>query len=215
MFPAMKAALFFMVGALALSSVACDNNPAKGKTQAQVSEASAPAPAVANGVSYGFNQASSKVEYTGAKVTGKHDGTIGTFNGTVQLVDGDPTKSSVTVELDLRSITSDNEKLTRHLKSGDFFDVEKFPKGSFKSTAIKAGGEGNATHTVSGNLELRGVTKQVTFPATIKVGENVQVSAEFAINRKDFGINYAGMANDLIKDEVLIKLTLDAKKGST
>lgn len=198
-----------------MSSVACDNNPAKGKSQAQVSEASAPAPAAVNGVSYSFNQASSKVEYTGAKVTGKHDGTIGTFNGNVQLVDGDPTKSSVTVDLDLRSITSDNEKLTRHLKSGDFFDVEKFPKGSFKSTAIKAGGEGNATHTVSGNLELRGVTKQVTFPATIKVGENVQVNAEFAINRKDFGINYAGMANDLIKDEVLIKLTLDAKKGAS
>ena len=205
-----------MVGALALSSVACDNNPAKGKTQATVSEASAPAtPSAATGVTYRFNQDGSKVAYTGAKVTGKHDGTIGSFNGNVQLVDGDPTKSSVTVDLDLRSITSDNEKLTRHLKSADFFDVEKFPKGSFKSTSIKAGGEGSATHTVSGNLELHGVTKQITFPATIKTGETVQVSAEFAINRKDFGINYAGMANDLIKDEVLIKLTLDAKKSST
>ena len=59
------------------------------------------------------------------------------------------------------------------------------------------------------------MTKQVTFPATIKVAEGVHVQAEFAINRKDFGINYAGMADDLIKDDVLIKLELDAKKGST
>lgn len=212
-----------MVGAFALSSVGCDNEPAKGKTQAAVSEPSPASPAspagpgspAAAGVKYAFSQADSSIEYVGAKVTGKHDGKLGTFSGTVQLVDNDPTKSSVTVDIDVRSITSDTEKLTRHLKSEDFFDVEKFPKATFKSTTIKAGGADGATHTVTGNLELRGVTKQISFPATIKVGDGVQVNAEFAINRKDFGINYAGMANDLIKDEVLLKLKLDAKKSAT
>ena len=115
----------------------------------------------------------------------------------------------------MRSITADSEKLTRHLKSADFFDVEKFPRGSFKSTSIKSGGEGGASHTVSGNLELRGETKHVSFPATITVADGVRVQAEFTINRNDFGINYAGMADDLINDDVLIKLTLDAKKSST
>lgn len=212
----MKTQLLIMAGVLALAGVACDNNPGKGKAQAAVSEASAAAPAAAtNGVAYGFSQAGSSLRYVGAKVTGKHEGSLGTFSGSVQLVDGDPTKSSVTVEIDLRSITSDSEKLTRHLKSADFFDVEKFPRGSFKSTSIKAGGAGGASHTVSGNLELRGVTKQISFPATIKVADGVRVEAEFAINRKDFGINYAGMADDLIKDDVLIKLALDAKKNAT
>jgi polyisoprenoid-binding protein YceI len=212
----MKPALPFLFGALVLASAACDNDPAKGKAQAAVSEA-APAAAAApatGAVGYAFSQAGSSLEYVGAKVTAKHDGKLGTFSGSIQLVDGDVTKSSVSVDIDVASITSNAEKLTKHLKSGDFFDVEKFPKATFKSTAIKAGGDGGASHTVSGNLQLRDVTKQITFPATIKVsGDSVQVSAEFAINRKDFGIVYPGMANDLIKDEVLIKLKLDAKKS--
>jgi polyisoprenoid-binding protein YceI len=211
----MKTALVFVVGALALAGVGCDNNPGKGKAQAAVSEAApAPAPAAAGGVSYAFSQQGSSLSFVGAKVTGKHDGSLGAFNGTIQVVDGDPSKSSVNVDIDVKSISSDNEKLTRHLKSGDFFDVEKFPKASFKSTSITAGGANGATHTVTGNLELRGVTKQISFPANIKLGDGVHVEAEFAINRKDFGINYAGMADDLIKDEVLIKLKLDAKKSS-
>lgn len=214
MFRAMKTAVIFMVSALGLVGVACDNNPGKGKAQATVSEA-APAPAAeAGGTRYAFSQQGSSLNFVGAKVTGKHDGSLGAFNGTIQVVDNDPSKSSVNVDIDVKTISSDNEKLTRHLKSGDFFDVEKFPKASFKSTAITAGGTGGATHTVTGNLELRGVTKQISFPATIKLADGVHVDAEFAINRKDFGINYAGMADDLIKDEVLIKLKLDAKKSS-
>jgi polyisoprenoid-binding protein YceI len=67
---------------------------------------------------------------------------------------------------------------------------------------------------VTGNLELHGVTKSITFPATIKMSADaVDVDAEFAINRKDFGIVYAGKPDDLIKDDVLIKLEIRAKKG--
>jgi len=197
--------------------IACNNDPAKGKVQAAVSEpAAAPLampPAPANGANYAFSQADSSVEFVGAKVTKKHEGKLGAFRGTVQLIENDPTKSSVQVELDLDSVNVDEPKLTRHLKSPDFFDVAKFPKATFKSTSIKAGGENNATHTVSGNLDLHGVKKQIAFPARIKVSPDaVRVEAEFAINRKDFGINYPGMADDLIKDDVLILLKLVAKK---
>jgi polyisoprenoid-binding protein YceI len=203
---------------LALSSAACDNDPAKGKAQATVSEPGAAPKALAapstNAVNYAFSQAGSKVELVGAKVTKKHDGKVNTFSGVIQLVENDPTKSSVQADLDLRSVTMDDAKLTGHLQSPDFFDVARFPKATFKSTAIKAGGDNGATHTVSGNLELHGVTKQISFPARIKHNaELVQVEAEFAINRRDFGIVYPGMANDLIKDEVLILLKLEAKKG--
>ena len=195
---------------------ACDTDPGKDRSHAQVAEpaalgaekASAAKPGSATHV---FSQADSKISFVGAKVTGKHDGGFQTFSGTIQLVDGDPTRSTVTVEIDNASITTDSERLTGHLKSDDFFDVARFPKTRFTSTQIKTGGEGGATHTVTGNLELHGVTKAITFPATIRVnGERVEVDAEFAINRKDFGIVYAGKPDDLIRDNVLIKLELRA-----
>lgn len=130
------------------------------------------------------------------------------------MPDGDLTKAQVKVELDTASITTDTERLTGHLKSDAFFDVTKFPKSTFTSTAIKAGGDKGATHTVTGNLELHGVTKSITFPATIKVvGEGIEVDSEFAINRKDFQLTYPGKPDDLIKDDVLLKLKVRGKKG--
>jgi polyisoprenoid-binding protein YceI len=92
--------------------------------------------------------------------------------------------------------------------------VEKYPKATFTSTSIKPGGENGATHTVTGNLDLHGVTRSITFPAKISPSADaVDVDAEFVIKRKDFGIVYPGMPDDLIKDDVLIKLKLHAKKG--
>jgi polyisoprenoid-binding protein YceI len=103
-----------------------------------------------------------------------------------------------------------------HLKSPDFFDVAKFPKATFTSTSIKAGGEKGATHTVTGNLELHGVKKSISFPATIKVaGDAVDANASFGINRKDFGVNYPGKADDLVKDEILLTLTIHAQKKNS
>jgi polyisoprenoid-binding protein YceI len=199
-----------LVAALA----ACDNNPSKGKTQAGVSEPAVSGTAVPNSAAkYTFSNADSKIEWVGAKVTRKHDGSFQTFSGTVDLVDNNPEKSSVTVDIDVASIKSDEDKLTAHLKTPDLLDAAKFPKAKFTSTSIKAGGEKGATHTLTGNLELHGVTKSITFPATIKIGDTADVDAEFAINRKDFAINYPGMPNDLIKDDVLLKLHIRAKKA--
>jgi polyisoprenoid-binding protein YceI len=208
----MKKKLAF-VASIALALAACNNDPAKGKSQAAVADPAA-APVI-TGVKYTFDQVASKVEFVGAKITRKHDGAFGTFAGTIQLVGNDPLKSQVTVEVDTASLTSDDPKLTGHLKSPDFFDVAKYPKARFTSTSITAGGEKGATHTVTGNLELHGVTKSITFPATIKlVGDDgVHVDTEFAIRRKDFGLVYPGMPNDLIKDDVLLKLEVRAKKS--
>lgn len=192
----------------------CDNDPAKGASKAETSEAQPVKEAAKEAVKFTFNQTGSKIEYVGAKVTGKHDGGFGVFEGTIDLVDGDPTKSRVTVEITMDSITSDSEQLTGHLKSKDFFEVETYPKSKFTSTAIKAGGDKGASHTVTGNLEMHGVTKSITFPATITVkDDSVTVVADFAIKRKEFGIVYPGKPDDLIKDEVLLKLNVVAKKA--
>ena len=156
----------------------------------------------------------SKVEFTGSKVTGKHDGGFKVFKGTIDLVNNKPEDSKVSVDIETNSIFSDDDKLTGHLKSADFFEVEKYPKATFVSTKIApdaAKGAGN--YTVTGDFDLHGQKKTITFPAKITVGDaEVAVDAEFSINRKDFGIIYAGKTDDLIRDDVVIRLNLKSPK---
>lgn len=163
------------------------------------------------GSSLSINPSNSKVEFVGAKVTASHEGGFTDFAGTVDLAD--PIEES-TIELTIQtaSLFADKEKLTKHLKSPDFFDVGKFPTATFRSTEIKKDGAG---HTISGDLTLHGVTKRISFPATISATDSaVSASAEFSINRQDFGIAYAGMKDDLIRDLVVIKLSLKLPRQS-
>lgn len=218
----MRVSLVSLAAVLALT--ACPD-PAKDKPKAQVAPApEAPKPAAPKaelpalpGTPYAFSESGSSLGWVGAKVTATHVGAFQKFSGTVGVVDNDATKSSVVVNIVTDSIfTADSPKLVGHLKSPDFFDVATYPTATFTSTAIAAGGENGATHTVTGTLDLHGVQKSITFPATIAVSpEAVTVKAEFAINRKDFNIVYPGKPDDLIRDEVVLKLDITAKpKGS-
>jgi polyisoprenoid-binding protein YceI len=210
----MKISALVTASMFVLSIAACDNDPAKGKTQVSAAAPLAATAAPASAVKYTFSNADSRLDFVGAKVTRKHDGSFQSFTGTVGLVDNDLAKSSVTTEIDVGSIKTDEEKLTGHLKSGELLDVAKYPKATFASTSIKPGGDKGATHTVTGNFQLHGVTKSITFPATAKTsGDAVDVDAEFAINRKDFGVVYPGMPDDLIKDDVLLTLHIHALRG--
>jgi polyisoprenoid-binding protein YceI len=198
---------------LLLLSLGC-SNPATGKPEAEVGEASTnPAPATAEtGDRYVISDGST-VGFTGSKVTGSHEGGFNAFEGAITLVGGDPVASGVEVTIDTTSLWSDHEKLTGHLKSADFFDVENFPTASFQSTSIEAAADGG--YTVTGNLDLHGVTKSVSFPAAITVEEGrVSAQAEFFIKRFDFGIEYPGKADDLIRDEVVIRLDLVAEPAA-
>ena len=157
----------------------------------------------------------SKIEFIGSKkVGGSHNGGFKAFNGTVGLADGKPEVKTISVEIDTTSIFSDDEKLTGHLKNKDFFEVDKFPKANFVTTEIKTGGDKEATHTLVGNLTLHGVTKSITIPAVVKVdGDAVTLKSEFALNKNDFGIVFAGPGG-VIRDEVVIKLDVKAAKKS-
>lgn len=194
--------------------VAC-SNPADDKSKAVTGEASSATPQAPAGATqkYSITPENSKVEFTGSKVTGSHNGSFKIFSGSIDF-GGTPEKSKVIVNIDMGSVTTDADGLTKHLLTPDFFDVEKFPRTTFTSTEIKAGGDKGASHTVTGNLTLHGQTKSISFPATISVaGDVATVDSSFAINRKDFGINYAGAADNLIRDEVVLTLRVKAEKA--
>lgn len=201
---------------IALLLSACED-PATNKTKAITSETTNTQTQTARqskGESLPITPEASKVEFTGSKVTGKHDGGFKQFSGNIDLVNNKPEESQVTVDIDMKSVFTDADGLTKHLQTGDFFEVEKYPKSSFVSTKIVPDtAKGANSYTVTGDLEMRGQKKSIAFPAVITVNPNeVGVDTEFAINRKDFGIVYAGKADDLIRDDVVIRLNLRSQR---
>ena len=91
--------------------------------------------------------------------------------------------------------------------------MEQFATAKFVSTEIKAGGDKGATHTITGNLTLRGVTKSLSFPATVAVTpEAVTATSEFALARKQFGVAYEGQPDNLVRDDVVVKLKVQAPR---
>lgn len=206
------------VSTIALFSLltACAKDPAEGHTKAEVSAAQPPATTAAAPTEaakkFAIAPGSGSLDFVGAKITAQHEGKFSDVSGIVEMPVGRPEQGKVRVEVGLASLQIEPEKLAGHLKSPDFFDVAKFPKATFESTSIVASTGGKGTHTVTGNLDLHGVKKQISFPATIAASADVvTANAEFSINRKDFGIVYPGMPDDLIKDEVLLRLKLEAK----
>ena len=194
-----------------LLAAACDN-PTRNKPKAEVSSAApagaTPAPA-GQAEKLNVSTNGSTIGFVASKVTRSHNGSFGRFSGRAELVGGKAEGGKVSIDIELDSVQADVEKLTGHLKSPDFFDVQKYPKAHFESTSITPGGSAGATHTITGLLDLHGVKKTIKFPATINVSpKEVRVKSEFALNRKEFGIAYPGAPDDLIRDDVLMKLDL-------
>ena len=193
--------------------IAACANPASDKPKAVTSEAAPAASTQVAGEKYLITSENSKIEFIGAKVTGSHNGSFGKFSGTIDYT-GQIETSKVKITIDINSLTTDTPQLTNHLKTADFFDAAKYPEATFESTEIKAGGSAGATHTITGNLQMHGVTKSVSFPASIAVAPDaITVNSSFAINRKDFGINFAGASDNLIRDDVALTLRVRATKS--
>ncbi len=197
--------------------------PKAAEPAAAASPATAPAaasPAAAEAAIPGI-ALTGTIQAVGSKVTGSHTIDFKKWRGGLELADGKPEGGKLQFEVQVADLECDagnrnpyTEKLEAHLKSPEFFDVAQFATAAFVSTEIKAGGDPTAagsTHTIKGNLTLRGKTKEVTFPATVAVaGKDVSAKTEFSINRKDFGIEYPGKPDDLIRDGVVLKIDLKA-----
>lgn len=209
-----------LLTALLLALLAACSDPASDKPKATVAEPnsnakpSPPAMTGASGTKIALNPTSTTIEFIGSNPTMENRGTFKQASGEIELVGDKPEGSRVSVDIDMNSVETSDPKLTTHLKSPDFFDVAKFPKASFVSTEIKPGDK-PGSYVVAGNLEMHGVKKAITFPATIAVsGDSVTMQAEFSINRKDFGIVYPGQVNNLIRDDVVLKLSVRASKAA-
>jgi len=167
-------------------------------------------------------ESTSTIGWVGAKLTGDHTGGFESFEGRVEL-DARGRIEGLSFEVDTTSIFSDNDMLTGHLKSADFFDVETYPSATFVSTDVKKGLDRafakdptakGATHTITGKLTIRGITKTIKFPAKIqKTRKSVTASTEFSINRTSFGLVYKGKPDDLIRELVVLKIKLDAPRS--
>jgi polyisoprenoid-binding protein YceI len=209
--------LSLTLAALSIAALAACKDPNANVARATSSAATAPAAAAPASATehLTIDAAASSVGFTGAKVTGQHNGSFPTFTGTIDLDPAQVERSRVAVDIDTTSVTTDTPRLTTHLKSADFFDVERFPRATFTSTAITPGGANGATHTITGNLALHGVTRSISFPATVAVSPSeVTATAEFVINRREYGIVYAGMPDNLIRDDVAMHLRLRAPRAA-
>ena len=126
-----------------------------------------------------------------SKVRGRFDKFEGTF-----VTGEDPLSSSVTASVDLSSINTGQEQRDAHIRSADFFEVEKYPEMTFVSTGVKAGEEG---FILEGDLTLKGITKAVAFNLEVNGigpdaygGTRIGFSAETQIGRSEFGVNFNG-----------------------
>jgi polyisoprenoid-binding protein YceI len=215
--------LFFSLAII--SSVALTSCGEKTET-VNATEAQAGATASEDSKVYTADVDASTVNWKGGKTFDDikkpeegHWGVVKLKDGTVTTKDGKLESGKFTADFntfeskDLDADPDTKAKLDGHLKAPDFLDVEKFPTGTFEITSVTPIEGGDYNSEIAGNLDFRGVPKNVTFKANVTVDDNgVTIkSEEFAINRKDFGITFTGAGGSVIKDEVLLQVDLTAK----
>lgn len=223
---------FFAAGAvfaLASCGESSTSSTVEATEAAEVQEASAEATTLS------LDTDQSVITWIGSKPTGKHNGTIQITDGNLSWNNENIEGGSFTIDitslvvLDIPADNENNGKLTGHLMSDDFFDAANHPSAEFTITSVEPYSSTqlvvqdefetdntpltadehiveNPTHWVSGNLTMRGTTKNVTFPAQVSwVDGQLVASAKFNINRTDWGLMYNDEASvaDKLKDNFI------------
>lgn len=130
-----------------------------------------------------------RIDFVGSKPDGSsHTGGFRQFSGSIQVNPETKAPTSIAVTIETDSIYTDNERLTGHLKTPDFFDVRQYPEATFQSTAIESSSDGVL---VTGDLTLHGVTNSISFPSQVEVTDKgLMLTSEFTIDRLAFGMDY-------------------------
>lgn len=220
-----KSAVYsFMVLTLCFAFVGCKD---KGN-EASTSDIKSANVAEASSERYIVNVEESKIEWKGFKPTGTHNGTIAIKNGEINA--NDDVVVSGNFVIDMTTITSldlEGKKkadLESHLKGtvegkeGDFFNVTKYPEATFEITNMKSLDDGN--YNLSGNLMIKGVNNNITFPVTSTTeGDTLVLKSDtFTIDRTKWNVNYGSksifdnLGDAFVNDMTELKITVQAKK---
>ncbi|MEL6675353.1 MAG: YceI family protein [Bacteroidota bacterium] len=215
----------FTISLLALTLVACG-----GKKEATVDTADQAAVAEANStaVEYAVDLGASSLAWTAKKVTGQHNGVVPITEGSFSMENGTVTAGSFTIDMaSLKVLDIEDEetngKLTGHLNSPDFFNTAEFPAASFEVTkAVAVADDSTKTHDISGNLTIKGISKEITFPANVSLTDGTFAAmADFNIDRTEWDIRYGSgkffedLGDKTIYDDINLVLNLVAKPATS
>jgi len=208
----------FAIAIIGTSIVACKSDAKEAKTgEAEAVTENTTA------AKFKADAANSMIIWKANKLVGGHEGTINVSNGVAnfegdKLVGGSFIFDINTIKCtDIPAEKEANANLVGHLKSADFFDVANFGTAAFEITKVEGA-------NVSGNLTMKGIKKNITFPAKVTVsGDDVTISSDtFTIDRTQWNIMYnsgtssdvaAALGDKLIKDDVELKIMVKAKKA--
>ncbi|PWV56910.1 YceI family protein [Chitinophaga sp. S165] len=160
--------------------------------------------------------AQSNIDWTGRKVTGAHNGTIGIKEGTLVVTDGKLASGKViidTTSIKILDVTdpATNAQFAGHLASDDFFSIDKFPEATLDITSVSG-------NRVEGNLTIKGITHPVSFDAAINTnGETLTASGKIVIDRTKYDIKFRSgnffkdLGDTLIYNDFDLEVTITAK----
>lgn len=225
--------VFLSLSAVAvLAFASCNNTP--DATKAEAKDAVAVQDSTAKAAGWNVNVSESKIEWIGSKPIGQHNGTINLKDGSLNVENGKLTGGNFTIDMNSIAVlditdSAKNAALVSHLKGtgdpqaeDDFFNVKKFPEGKFVITGVADATDADktklkdATHVISGNLTLKGIEKNISFPAKVTVTETgAEAYSEMNIDRTNWNIVYNSdetVKDKFINKDINLKLTVKAAK---
>ena len=167
-----------------------------------------PHPAGAQALRFRIQPEASEISFRATSRLMNADGHFSRFSGEVMVDPAALTSGRITLTIDAASLDTGIEMRDNHLRSSDFFDVERFPTVAFQSMRIEAAGR---RATVVGRLTLHGVTREIAVPIDVQITNTALVaSGEFIVNRGEYAINYNSLVNP-IGNEVRVAFTFRAR----
>jgi polyisoprenoid-binding protein YceI len=169
---------------------------------------------------YTFDKVHSDVGFQIRHLVSKVRGRFTDYDGTIVVDKAKPEASSVELKIKTASIDTGNENRDKDLRSANFFEVEKYPEITFKSTRITP--KGGDRYDVTGTLTMHGVSKEVTLPVTFlgfvsagRMGDRAGFETAITLNRKDYGIVWnrpLDVGGTILGDDVLVSINVEANK---
>jgi len=167
---------------------------------------------------YKFDPSGSTIGFSVHQFLGTTHGKFAKFNGRINVDREHPENSSVTAQIDVRSIDTRIKKRDDHLRSAEFFNVEKFPQITFKSRNVKQ--TGPQSGDILGDLTMHGVTKPVTLHVKLLTPLNETSQTRWGvtvdpITRRDFNLVFAPATETVsgISQTVAINIEIEAKRA--